>query len=1064
MKKKLINGKGLLVSIRLKKSLLTILLVVAVNILFTPLSNKLYANVDFTDQQKVRITGTVTDEAGESMPGVTVMVKGTNQGTITDLRGNYEIAALPENALIFSFVGMKSQEVTVGSQSVINVKLEVDAIGLEEVVAIGYGTKTRASLAGSVNEVKGDVLEAKPITNVASGLQGAAPGLVVTRGDGQPGRESVGLQVRGLSTWHKGGSSPLVLIDGLEGDLNDLNPNDIQNVIVLKDAAASIYGARASNGVVLVTTKSGRKGAIKVRLNSYVAVKKPTTLIEQTSLGEMMEMHNEMNKNDGKPIFYTQDYFDALGTDEIKPFFFGGEFVQTMKGTDWNDLMYGNGFQQSHNLSISGGSDKTNYLLSVGYFDEDGVVKAKHDSYQKYNLRLNYDYIISEKLSLQTKTSIVRSITDEMHHLYRSLDGALISWNAFPNRTADGKKYATFFENSAQMLNEKGNTMSWNNTLNTNFKLDWKIIPELKLVSRVGIEYKTGDSKAIVKEVPLWSYHDSSVRTGFAWGTKPNSLTMGFNKALYRNATSYLDFNKKVGRHDISAMVGVSHEDFDNVNFSTWRKNFGNEKVFSLNLGDSEQQFNSQPEFSSNGTGLNTHWAIESLFSRVGYNYKSKYILEANVRYDGSSRFHPDSRWGLFKGFLGTWRASEEYFVKNLGVFDDLKFKLSWGETGNQSGIGLYDYLPQINVGGSYPFGSGTKATSAWQAGMVSLSRTWETVQTQNIGFEASVLNNRLTFSYDYFIKRNKDMLISVTYPSVLGASAPQSNSGELKTWGFEAQLDWSDKVGEVDYYVSAFISDNENKLENLGGDDAYEEGLVFAREGYAINSYFGYVWDGIIQNEAELTEYKKIENIPPDIKVGDARYKDVDGNGKFDPYGDKEKGESGDLVYLGNSSPRYSFGLRTGAKYKGFDFSMAIQGVGKRTTFRTGSEVIIPFGQIWRQPLKWHYGKTWTPERPDARYPRITQDNVRYWNYKVSENTKVNASYVRLKNITVGYTLPKSFTDKINIGKLRLYVSGQDIWQTFPEKGTGYDPEAGTSYTYYPFSSTYSFGVDLTF
>ncbi len=1019
--------------------------------------------------QQTDISGKVMDSSGTPLPGVSIVIKGTTTGTITNTDGNFTLPNVAANAtLVFSFVGMLTQEVEVAGQSSINITMEADAIGIEEVVAIGYGTKSRATLAGTVSEVKGEYLLNKPITNVSSGLQGAAPGLVVTRDDGQPGREGVGLQIRGISTWHDRGSSPLVLIDGLEGSLNDLHPNDIENFIVLKDASAAIYGARASNGVILVTTQKGKKGDIRVKLSSYVAVKTPTTIIEQSSVRQLMEMHNEYRKNDDLPELFTKEYFDALGTDKVMPFpIFEPDgpnmFAMNMKGTNWADLVYGNGFQHSHNISISGGGDKTSYLLSLGYFDEDGIVIAKHDSYKKYNMRLNYNYDISDKIKLETKTSVVRSITDEMHHLYRSLDGVLLGWNVFPERTLDGTKPATMFGNIPQVLHEKGNIIRWNNTFNTNFKLNIDILPELRWVNQAGVEYKTGDSREIVRTVYNYHWKTSEV-FGVEWGTSPNSLTLGFSKSLYRNLTSYFDFKKEFGDHDVSVMAGASHEDFDTDNFSAWRRNFGNEKVFSLELGDSEQQYNSQPETDSNDNPLNAHWAIESLFSRVGYIYKNRYILEANLRYDGSSRFHPDTRWGFFKGVLGSWRASDESFVKDLGIFDELKFKVSWGETGNQSGIGLYDYIPQINVGGSYPFGGGTKAVSAWQAGMVSLDRTWETVQTQNIGVEATVLNNRLSVSYDYFIKRNKDMLIPVTYPAVLGSSAPYSNNGELKTWGFEATVNWKDKVGEFDYYVSAFVSDNQNELVNLGGIDAYEEGLVRAREGYPLNSVFGYVWDGIIQNDTELAEYKKIENIHTQIGVGDARYKDVDGNGKMDAFGDKSKGEAGDLVYLGTTNPRYSFGIQGGANFKGFDFAFAFQGIGKRTYFRTGNEVIIPFGQMWRQPLAWHYGKTWTPERTDARYPRLTSKDVRYWNYRISENTKVNARYIRLKNITLGYTIPKSVTQQIGIDKLRVYFSGQDLWQTYPEKGTGYDPEAGTSYTYYPFSSTYSFGIDLTF
>jgi TonB-linked SusC/RagA family outer membrane protein len=395
-------------------------------------------------------------------------------------------------------------------------------------------------------------------------------------------------------------------------------------------------------------------------------------------------------------------------------------------------------------------------------------------------------------------------------------------------------------------------------------------------------------------------------------------------------------------------------------------------------------------------------------------------------------------------------------------LFNDLKLRASYGQTGNQEGVGLYDYLQLINVGGAYPFGAGSQTQSASLAGMVALDRTWETLITKNIGIDAALLSSKLSFSFDYFIKRNKNMLIPVTYPSVLGATPPYSNSGELKTWGFETSLGWNDKVGAVHYSAKLILSDAQNEVVDYGGANTFVLGLntlkywwdPHIRQGDPLDAYYGYVFDGVIRTTEQLDKYKQLQGVPSDIKVGDAMFSDLNGDGKIDPVND--------ATYLGTLTPRYNFGFNLNATYKNFDLGIFLQGTADRTIFREG-DYAMPWSAWWRQPPLFYYGKTWNEDRPNAPYPELSFGSINYWNYQASTLQKINAAYIRLKNLQVGYTLPASLMKKLTITKARVYFSGQDLWELHGVKG-GWDPEASTSGFNYPFQRFYSFGIDVTF
>lgn len=863
---------------------------------------------------------------------------------------------------------------------------------MEGVVVIGYGTRRRQHLSSAVSTVGSEVIESRPIPNTAAALQGQVPGLTIQRSSGQPGAEGFDLNVRGFSSIG-GGNSPLVLIDGVAGNLDLLNPDDIESITVLKDAAASIYGARAANGVFLVTTKRGRKGIPKITYSGNVAVTRMSGMMESPTNYEMAIMDNEANIHNGAAPMYTPELLERIRNNDPNPIphpIYGG-WMLFFTNTNWIDAVMENGFQHKHHINVSGGGNNSSYYLSGSYIDQRGVVRYAKDNNERYNLRLNYDYDFSSRIRLESKIALENQKRSDIGGLSTwVITEAVFGMPNHPVYTKDGKFFAQGGWGNALAQAKEAETATFNTrNINTNFKLTADVVRGLKLNLQAGINHRSEDNKDIAKAVPLYNWEGDLAYYTIA-NPGESSLTLYNAENTYRNFTGYLQYTKLFGgKHDVDIMAGASHEENDWEWFNARRDNFVTDDLWSLNLGGTNNM-------SNNGGG--NHWAIRSLFSRLGYVYQNKYLLEANLRYDGSSRFQPDTRWGLFPGVSVGWRLSEEKFMQSLAFINDLKLRASYGETGNQEVVGLYDYIQLINIGGAYPFGAGGQAQSASLAGMVSTNRTWETLVTKNVGVDAAVLDSRLRFSFDYFVKTNKNMLIPVTYPSLLGATPPYSNSGELKTWGFETSLAWQEKRGDVDYSARLILSDVKNEVVDYGGGDTYTPGLNFVREGYPINTYFAYVFDGLIRSQCELDEYKQLGGVPSDIGIGDAKFKDVNGDGVISAYGD----DDGDVVNVGTITPRYSFGVNLGAKYKNFDLGVFVQGVGKRTVFREG-EYGIPWSDWWRQPPRFYYGKTWNEARPDAPFPRLSHGNIRYWNYQKSTLLKFNGAYARLKTCRSG-------------------------------------------------------------
>lgn len=1017
------------------------------------ISNTVVAIAEDIEQQKKRITGRVTDNEGIPIIGANIVEEGTTNGTVSDTEGNFILNVTEDAGIQISYIGYLPQRIPTAGRNSFRITLIEDTKALEELVVVGYSTQTRANLTGAVSTVGSEVLQSKPVNNPLSALQGEIPGMLIQRYSGQPGNEEYNMNVRGISSTN-GGNVPLVIIDGIAGDINLLGPDDIESISVLKDAQASIYGARAAGGVFLITTKRGKSGTPKISYSGNMAITKSAGMMKSPTNYEMAIMDNEANIHNGATPMYTEDYLNRIRNNDPNPIphpLYGG-WMLFFTNTDWMDELLDNGFQQKHSLSVSGGGEKSNYYLSGGIIDQRGVVKYANDNNKRYNLRINYDYTFFDRVRLETKVSLENQKRTDIGGVGNWVIGeGIFGMPNHPVYNKDGNYFAQGGWGNAVAMAKSGETSTYKtNRVNTNFRLVGDIADGLKLILQAGIIHTAENSKDPAKSTPLYTWENDIAYYSIA-NPADASLNQASSESTYRNYTGYLQYNNVLaGKHRIDMMAGVAHEENDYEYFAAWRDGYTN-NLWSLNLGNSQNMWN---------TGNGNHWAIGSFFGRMGYAYNERYLFETNLRYDGSSRFSgAEKRWGFFPGISVGWRIKQESFMKDVEFINELKLRASYGETGNQEGIGLYDFIQKISMGDFYPFGAGSQSQSARLDGMVALNRTWETIINRNVGIDASIFQNKLDITFDYFWKKNKDMLIPITYPSLLGAAAPFTNAGELKTKGFEASLEWRDKIGAFNYFARFIMSDAKNIVTYYGGLDTYVLGKNSIRENYPIDSYFAYEFDGLIRTQQELDDYKKLEGVPSNIGIGDAKFKDLNNDGKISTYGTTD---DGDVKYVGSATPRYNYGLTLGAEVGGFDLNIFFQGIGQRTLFRVG-DYAMPWSDWWRQPAQFYYLQTWNEDRPDAYYPRLSHGDIRYWNYQASTLQKIDASYLRLKNLQIGYTIPENIIKKIALSKARIYLSGQDLWEHHNVKG-GWDPESADWGGNYPFQRYYSFGIDITF
>ncbi|MBK5262282.1 MAG: TonB-dependent receptor [Peptostreptococcaceae bacterium] len=1037
------------------------------------------------DQAKKTVTGKVTDSSDSPLPGVTVVVKGTTNGSITDSEGNYNLAKIPGDAiLVFSFIGMKTQEIPMAGKTSINVTMIVESIGIDEVVAIGYGTKLKGELTGAISKINSDKLESRPVTGTMNALQGLISGVDITRTSGAPGQENFALTIRGSSSIN--GGTPLILVDGVPGDINLINPNDIQNVTVLKDASAAIYGARAADGVILITTKGGKDGKTVISYSGNVGVKSTNFLKKTTPTDHFVKMFNEANFNDGDSQTFSDATLAKIAAND----------AGSGPGENWNVESYPMWYQskdyygdlfkssiiQSHNLSISGGNEKTTYFLSGSYLNNQGNISVGTNYSDKYNYRMNVQTKLRNNINLSAIVSYdyqnifaPSSINNVgSYNQDNAIESALRVFSYVPEFNPAGNYYSyQGYRNPFQELTEEGSQTTTDSRLNNNLKIDWTPIKGLVWTGQaaVNIEHYGDEVNSKSSYCHIWDNsingHPSNV---------PNSAYYNNWSKLYKNFSTYLNYDKILfDKHSIHLMAGASQESqSQNSRYMSGAAFLSNE-IFVLPLSD-------PTNLSAGDYWNNNSWALLSYFGRFSYSFNGKYYLDATIRKDGSSKFSPERRWsGTYPSIAGAWQLSREPFFKAIvdgNALDLLKIRASWGRTGNQDipTLGLFDYIQLISIGGKYPIdGSSISQLAASMNGIASPTRTWETIETKNLGFDLGFFHSKLNASFDVYQKENTNMLVSVAYPTTLGATAPSTNAGDLSVKGWDLQGNWKDQVGDFKFNVGFILDFKKNILTNLQGNDSYNLGLNFARQGYPLNSFFGYK-GSIIRTQEELDAYASkfagkgiVPGTQPEgykgLGIGDVMYEDIDTDGKITSYGDGSKG-SGDAVYLGSADPKYTYSVNAGLEYKNFFFNMILQGTSDKFDWRASENFGFPLAHSWFQPLDYYYGKTFSQDNINAQYPRLSNSGtVKSNNYQCSSIYLENTKYLRLKNITIGYNIPKQLLSTLNISSARVYFSGEDLLTISP--GTwdkNYDPEESSNDFNYPFYKTFSFGLNVNF
>ncbi|MGZ9736373.1 SusC/RagA family TonB-linked outer membrane protein [Flavobacterium sp. GNP002] len=1017
----------------------------------------------FAQKQDKTISGVVSDVNKMAIPGVTVLVKGTKASSITDLDGKYQVEASGENPiLVFSYIGFENKEIAAGNKKQVNITLKESLSQLNEVVIVGYGTQKKENLTGAVSTVTSKAIQNRPVTSLATALQGTVPGMNITRTSGQPGNENINIQLRGVTSAN-GSVNPLLLIDGVATplfNLQTINPSDVETISVLKDgAAAAIYGAQAAGGVILVTTKKGKEGKTVFEYSTQLAGQKPLYLPQRLSLLDEANMSNLARKNKGVGAEYS-----PADLENIKN---GVEYI--LDPTDPNKYIFYNqkdftqqmvreqSFIKTHNLSASGGTAKTNYLFSLGYLDQEGMFKVGEDHFSRFNLRMNVGTDLTKYIHLDSNISYAVHDTDSpsvdvngaglLSQLYKTR-------LRFPIFTPEGRLNGLAGSsgiNAYANLTQGGFNKRVIDDLDGTFQMTIKdLVKGLKFRTIYGRKLRSEDSEAFRRTVELWG----RTKPVF-YLNNPNSYSMNQGVLKTENFQFLTDYNLTIAEnHKFALLGGYQWEDYRFSGVTSGATNLKSNDAPSLNLGEETTKTNSQT--------INTY-ANQSYFGRFNYSYKDKYLLEATIRTDESSRLAPGLRKKVFPSASLGWNIQkEEWFDNGLSFISELKPRVSWGQLGNAQGIGFYDYLNMLSSGSNLVLGgSETKTSYFFQSAIPSSNLSWETVETFNYGVDFGFFKNKLTGSFDYYTKENKNMLTPLRLPATFGVGTPKINNGVLQSWGWELAVNYRDKIGsDFNYGIGFNLSDNQNKLVDYAGVSVIGIGTNSIIEGFPLNTIWGYkTASGYINTADQLATTPVYSTL---TGVGDIAYIDQNNDGKINA-GKGTAADHGDLVQLGEDQQRYLFGINGNANWKNLDFSFLIQGVGKRS-FMPNSEMITPFAESWIMPMAIH-ADYWTPENQNAAFPRPFLNG--YHNYITSDRWVLDAAYARLKNIQLGYSLPKSTLDKTFLSRMRFYISGENIAtvSNFGKFKTTFDPEQRNGiYADYPVFGTVSFGVNLTF
>ena len=1020
----------------------------------------------------VTVKGQVTDASNEPLIGVTVVLDGqAGSGTVTDFDGNYTIKVASGATLKFSYIGYQDQKIAVGGRSQINVQMKEDAAVLQEVVVVGFGTQKKESLTGAVTVVDAKAFEGKgSLSSPLEALQGQVAGVMITRSSSAPGEEGWDMKLRGSVSKNSGG--PLVIIDGVAGDMGSVNAADIESINFLKDGSAAIYGSRAADGVVLITTKKGKEGKVKINYTGSVTLKTPGLQPETMSLSEWADglMQTLRNDNNTSNVWYTYaqlakqyqgryiDLSKSANPFGTAAFTDVSDFV--FSDVDWLGGLFGNAYNQEHNLSVSGGSDKNSYRISLGYNYDGSNLQYGNNSNKRFNVRFNDTYNFTKQLSLQSSIAYYRKEQVTPTRIAAALTTSLPQ-PGLPMAALNGNPYAWGTWGSPVAKVEDGgdkttsvSRIDISETLNYDIT-DW-------LTANVNLGYNTSDKMVDEVQNAINFYNVTGERVTLSDPVQSKSYYQQMSERIDNYAfTAYVNGHKTFWNdHNFSLTLGTQYE-FKEL------KRFG---VKATDILDGLEVVNGTGDITLNDVSKYQN-AILSYFGRFNYDYLGRYLLEFNGRYDGSSKFLPENRWDFFWGVSAGWRITEEKFMKDIKWLNNLKLRASYAEVGNQNGIGNYDGVQLYNVNSNTGAYLGTNLVSyiATNGTFASKTRSWERIKNYNLAVDFGVTvapGHKISGTVEYFQKRNDNMLVSVTLPGTLGDSAPSANKGKFKDYGWEGQVTYNGRVGQVDYHVGGTLTFARNELTDYEGSTVKSSGYTSNMVGYGLNSLFGLRYAGKIQNEEQLAAYKALyfENngigMPSNLRVGDNMYCDENGDGKLD---------ENDLIYLGSSDPEISYSFNLGASWKGFDVNVVFQGAANRFIYRgNDTNWTVPYRGLYMNNLKSSIGNVWTTDNTDAYYAPYTNDgNINKYNYQASTLTAQDGRYLRLKNITLGYTFPKKWLQKTRvIDALRVYVTGTDLWET-TKISDGWDPESkisksGTSL--YPFTRNYTFGLNVTF
>ena len=1049
-----------------------------------------------TAVQQHKITGVIKDATdGEPLVGAQILVEGTKTATITDLSGSFAIEVPSDDAnLVVSFIGYVTAKVSTAGKQNIELKLARNVQNLEEVVVVGYGTQKKTNLTGSVAVVGEKELDSRPVTNVAQALQGMAPGLNISQNGGSM-ENTPAINIRGITTIGKGSSgNPLILIDGMEGDLNMVNPNDVENISVLKDAAASsIYGSRAPFGVILVTTKKGKVGKMQVSYNGNMRSTEPIVLPKQMDSYSFVQYINTAHRNGGWGDFFSpdrvqrvKDFMDGkLGNKTIipdpnKPQYWADGYSYGNDNVDWYRAIYRTSApSQEHSLTINGGTERLSYYLSGDFLTQDGLMKLSKDNYKRYSFSAKVDAKVTNWLTIMYTGRFTRAA----YYRPSALGGGLFSnlarqgWPVLPLYDPNGNLYSS--PSPALALRDGGQDKKEDDTNYQQLNVTLEPLKGWRIFAN--FNYKIQDIFRHWDILPTYN-HDVAGNAYYApqtWYLPGTSqVHEQAERTNYISPNIYTEYSKSLGLHNVKLMVGYQSELNKYRNLGVTRQGVlvPSSPVVDIAAGTDDQGKIVAPSV----YGQYSEWSTSGAFGRINYDYDGRYLIEANLRYDGTSRFRSDKRWNFFPSASLGWNVAREAFWKPIEIYvNTFKFRASYGDLGNQnmdSWYPTYVTMPFQAAGGSWLI-NGVKPNKSWAPGLISSTLSWERVRTWNGGLDLGLFNGRLSASFDYFVRYTDDMVgPAPELPVILGTGVPTTNNTNLKTSGFELALSWKDRLKNgLGYSVGFTLADSRTKItaypNPTGKLDTYYDGQMYGE-------IWGYTTVGIAKTQAEMDAHlaslpKGAQNaMGNNWKAGDIMYKDVNGDGKVDG-GANTLTDHGDLSVIGNKTPRYLTGLDLSADWKGFDFRAFFQGVLKRDYFQGSSYFFgASGGGLW-DAVAFKEHSDYFRDDPnsygglnlDSYYPRPLFNNK---NIQTQSRYLLDASYIRLKNLQIGYTVPSFLSQKIKIQKCRIYVSGENIW-TKTKLPTMFDPETidggdNSNGNAYPLSKVYSIGLSVTF